>query len=224
MINYYELSKNISFDIVLNSGIKIFDEDVQNCVCYSEDKFCYHNDGLDSSGLVKYLYKQEYWFMSALSENPNITVDIVKNNLDKKWCYEALTKNICKNSLEIALLNPEIPWYWRSINKNINNLKSYLDKWCWISLSKNKNIYRAIIKDYSPPKLISEIISSRKLFSSFGFNYYDRSHTENDKNLSDILEYNLNIDREKILRVINRIQKKDDRIYENIIFTINPYF
>ena len=35
----------------------------------------------------------EYWSHSCLSNNPNITWEIVKNNPDKKWSYIHLSEN-----------------------------------------------------------------------------------------------------------------------------------
>lgn len=69
--------------MVINSGIEI-QNDVENCICYSKsDKNCWHfrkTSYPDFSELEKYLYstKTNIWSWSELSNNPNITIDIVK--------------------------------------------------------------------------------------------------------------------------------------------------
>ena len=38
-------------------------------------------------------YNRSYWDYDYLSENPNITFDIVQNNPEIGWDYEGLSKN-----------------------------------------------------------------------------------------------------------------------------------
>jgi hypothetical protein len=39
------------------------------------------------------LYTNKPWNYSILSENPNITWEIIKNNLDKPWDYSWMSQN-----------------------------------------------------------------------------------------------------------------------------------
>jgi hypothetical protein len=138
-MNYYNLSssKDITFEMVINSGIEI-QNDVENCICFSEEDNCWHYSktrGADFSELEKYLYssKADIWCWSNLSNNPNITIDIVKQTLNDPnihWNWKNITENVGQCSLEIALLNPEIRWCWRSINYQNGNkdLENYLSK------------------------------------------------------------------------------------------------
>ena len=129
--------------------------------------------------------------------------------------------------MEIALLNPEIPWCWRSINnKNgIEDLENYLLKWCWISLSKYKNIHNAIIKDIAEP----DKILYREIRKSGGF-YFSlcsdeiREHSDIDKKMSVLFQKFLTINRDYILRVINRKINTDFRLYRDINNVIFSYF
>jgi len=56
-----------------------------------------------------------------LSKNPNITWEIVKDNLDKPWNWNYLSANP-NITLEIVKDNPDKPWDWcggLSLNTNI---------------------------------------------------------------------------------------------------------
>jgi hypothetical protein len=233
-INYYNLSssKDITFEMVMNSGIEI-QNDVENCICYSEiNKDCYHHksdyEWINLYKLVQSFEKQK-WSWSNLSKNPNITIDIVKktlNNPNVHWDWKNITEYVGKCSLEIALLNPEIPWCWRSINNScfIEDLENYLSKWCWISLSKNKNIYNAIIKDIAQPDKI-KYREIRKLGWYFPLCIDEiREHSDTDKKMSVFFQKFLTIDRDYILRVINRKINIDLRLYRDINNIIFSYF
>ena len=45
------------------------------------------------------------WNWSLLSQNPNITMDIVKDNLDKPWDWESLSRNSFKVEKETFVFN-----------------------------------------------------------------------------------------------------------------------
>ena len=111
---------------------------------------------------------------STLSSNPNITWDIVRDNLDKPWDWDSLSYNptitldIKENpekpwdwyslsrhptiTWDIVKENPKKPWNWEGLSSNPNItwdvVKDNLHKpWNWFSLSSNPNITWDIIKE-----------------------------------------------------------------------------
>lgn len=98
------------------------------------------------------------WNWVGLSQNPNITLDFVINNLDKTWNWYYVSKNltITWTFIEQNLVNDNpLPLSWKglSLNPNIMNEKNiekicieYGDKnWDWTSIYLNSaeihNIY-----------------------------------------------------------------------------------
>ena len=80
--------------------------------------------------------------MDAISENPNITWNIIQNNPDKpwNWNYISINPNI---TLEIIQQNPNKPWKWHLLSNNPNitleMIQANLDKpWDWYDISYNK--------------------------------------------------------------------------------------
>jgi len=74
------------------------------------------------------------WDYNELSQNPNITFEIIKNNQDKPWEYKLLSCNP-NITWDIIKENPNIPWdYFNLIfnpmtkakNDFINNKSKYL--------------------------------------------------------------------------------------------------
>jgi len=77
----------------------------------------------------------------VLSKNPNITWDIVKENITKPWNYASLSTNP-SITWEIIQANPDISWsyYWFCENPNISwdIVKANPTKdWDYIGLSCN---------------------------------------------------------------------------------------
>ena len=82
------------------------------------------------------------WDYYELSENPNITWEIVQANPDKPWNYNQLSINP-NVTWEIVQANPDEPWdyNWLSSNPNITweIVQANLDKpWRYDYLSENK--------------------------------------------------------------------------------------
>jgi len=72
-----------------------------------------------------------------ISKNPNITWEIIKNNLDMPWAWFYVTENP-NITWEIIKNNPDMQWHWRCIKRNPNItwdiVKSNLDiPWDWDS-------------------------------------------------------------------------------------------
>jgi type IV secretory pathway VirB6-like protein len=57
-----------------------------------------------------------------LSENSNITWDVISNNLERPWKWNAVSKNP-NITLKIIEDNPDKPWDWFYISKNQNIFK-----------------------------------------------------------------------------------------------------
>ena len=85
--------------------------------------------------------------IDLLSDNRNITWDIIKNNLDKKWNWYNITKYI---SWDIIQANPELPWCcgtlcafpeltWEFVKYNIKHVKKNMKN------MKNMNNIQTII-------------------------------------------------------------------------------
>ena len=60
---------------------------------------------------------ESYFDWSSLSSF--ITFDIVKDNLDKPWDYDALSRNP-NITWNIVTENPDIPWGYRDLSRNPN--------------------------------------------------------------------------------------------------------
>ena len=86
-------------------------------------------------------YPDKPWDWYGLSENPNITWEIVRANHDKPWNWEHLSINP-NITWEIVKANPDKSWSWNglSINPNITMeiVQQNPDKpWDWYELSYN---------------------------------------------------------------------------------------
>ena len=95
------------------------------------------------------------WSWRWLSQNPNITFDIVLAHPNKSWDWNGLSRNP-NITFDIVLAHPEQPWdwYWLSLNPNItfDIVQSHPNKpWNWRNLSRNmfNNKARFIEKRYN---------------------------------------------------------------------------
>jgi len=90
------------------------------------------------------------WSFFNLSENPNITCDIVQANIDKPWYFEWLSENP-NITWEIVQANPDKPWNFECLSRNPNItweiVQANPDKdWDFKMLSQNSNITWDIVK------------------------------------------------------------------------------
>ena len=53
-----------------------------------------------------------------ISQNPNITWDVVKDNLDKPWDWDGLSQNL-NITWDIIKDNPDKPWDWYWLSQNV---------------------------------------------------------------------------------------------------------
>jgi hypothetical protein len=106
----------------------------------------------------------------GLSENPNITWDIVAENLDKPWNWVSLSRhpNI---TWEIVQQHPQCPWHWYGLTINPNITWDIIaanrdDPWLWNYISMD-------------PRLTSW--NTVREHSDFPWNWHTLSFLEMDK-------------------------------------------
>ena len=90
------------------------------------------------------------WNWFGLSQNPNITWDIVQRNPDKKWNWDGLSGNP-NITWDIVQKNADKPWSWKGLLRNPNITwdivqKNPNKKWNWFELSYNPNITWDIVQ------------------------------------------------------------------------------
>ena len=94
------------------------------------------------------------WSYYFLSENKNITWEIIQENKDKHWDYKKFSSNP-NITWQIIQENPNIPWNWIGLSRNPNIIwKNVQDHppgitfaWEWDGLSRNPNITWNIVQD-----------------------------------------------------------------------------
>jgi len=165
---WYHLSqnKNIKWnDIIRNNelpwdwqGVSLNPNLTINNVIYNLDKkWDFYNLLKNSSfnwDMIKILSEKferpiDNYNIIYVSQNPNITLDIVKNN-NYNWPYEWLSENP-NITIDYIIENIDKKWSWYDLSKNPNinfdDVKKTLElpysrlfKWKWEKLSNNPNI------------------------------------------------------------------------------------
>ena len=74
----------------------------------------------------------EYWNWNFISQNPNITWNIIQANLDKPWNWDRLSENP-NITWEIVRDNPDKPWVWAYLSKFLNPKNSGIKARIFIS-------------------------------------------------------------------------------------------
>ena len=88
--------------------------------------------------------KSKPWNLYGLSNNQNITFDIVEKHINKPWDWQMLSNNPNITS-DIVEEHIKKPWNWSllSYNPNITSdiVEKHIDKpWNWYYLSRHPNI------------------------------------------------------------------------------------
>jgi len=109
-----------------------------------------HNYPLNHLTLLLLLNPDKRWDWNGISENPNITWEIIKENPNKDWSWWYISRNP-NITWEIIKANPNKPWNWHGISSNPNItweiIKANPNKpWSWYGVSCNPNITWEIIK------------------------------------------------------------------------------
>ena len=79
------------------------------------------------------------WSIYGFSQNPNITFDIIKNNLHRGWCWISLT-TIPAITLDTILDSKDPRWDWENVirhksfsrevvEKELNNAATKIQRW-----------------------------------------------------------------------------------------------
>lgn len=89
------------------------------------------NPAFKPEDINKYsVFKRKWSWFRGLSQNPSMTIDFVKKNRDKKWCWRSLSHNpgITMNDIE---KNLHLPWDWsdNGIIKNPNLRPEFVEKY-----------------------------------------------------------------------------------------------
>ena len=84
------------------------------------------------------------WNYYGLSQNPNITWEIVQANPEKDWSYRYLSMNP-NITWEIVQANPQIPWHYGSLSMNP------------MTKAKEEFIQKELIKEFSERCALTKI-------------------------------------------------------------------
>ena len=100
--------------------------------------------------MVTLIYKNEY-----ISQNPNITWEIVQNNPDKPWKYSMLSQNP-NITWKIVRNNSDKSWsyYFLSQNEMKTDKENYINKKCAQNISNT--IFEELIQVVWHPKNIEK--------------------------------------------------------------------
>ena len=92
-----------------------------------------------------------YWYWDYVSCNPNLSIKLIIDYIDKKWCWTHISKheNMTTNIIEKYI---DLPWDYNAMSLNPNITISFVkrhikQKWNWMYLSKHNNITMDIILD-----------------------------------------------------------------------------
>jgi hypothetical protein len=85
-----------------------------------------------------------------ISQNPNITLEIIESNPNYPWDWDSISYNP-NITIEIIEKNPEKPWEWLQISQNPNITMKIIEvnqnkEWNWYCISRNPNITWKIIE------------------------------------------------------------------------------
>src|SRR5947207_661161 len=125
-----------------------------------------------TNSLIKLLrlFPDKPWNWGLLSSNPNISWEIVKDNLDKSWSWDKLGANP-NITWEIVRNNPGYPWNSALLSNNPNItweiVKDNPDySWDWFHLSYNKFKHDENLQNISINKLKLFRMKIRHLLSN----------------------------------------------------------
>jgi len=98
-------------------------------------------------------FPNEDWSWSELSCNPNITLEIIKNNLHLPWSWSGISRNP-NLTIEMTNTRPLEQWSWEYVSGNSNiTMKNINDNlhlpWNWTSMSTNPNLTVEMIIEHS---------------------------------------------------------------------------
>ena len=97
----------------------------------------------------------QFWNYIILSQNPNITWEIVQNNPDKDWDYYCLSKNP-NITWDIVQQNPDKQWGYSYLSQNEmkTDKENYINKKCAQKITNT--IFEELIQVVWHPKNIEK--------------------------------------------------------------------
>jgi ankyrin repeat protein len=95
-------------------------------------------------------HPEKRWSYEGLSDNPNITWEVVQENQDKRWDYWKLSRNP-NITWEIVQANPQKQWFYVYLSGNPNITWDIVQanpqkRWSYEGLSENPNITWEIVQ------------------------------------------------------------------------------
>ena len=93
-------------------------------------------------------YPDAQWDYSALSDNLNISIDVVLNHLDKKWKFIKISRHPKITIIDVAK-HPKLSWDWAGVCSQISLafIEEMPDiKWNLFGLSQNPELTLDFIK------------------------------------------------------------------------------
>jgi len=105
-----------------------------------------------SKFIKKFQNKLWKWDWDWISENTNLTMEIIEKYIDSPWDWNLISRNP-NTTMEFIKKYPNKPWNWYNISNNPNNtmeiIEKYIDlRWEWSSISRNQNITMEFIGKY----------------------------------------------------------------------------
>jgi len=97
------------------------------------------------------MFPDKPWIWEWISENPNITMEMIEAHPDKPWNWNKISENP-NITMEMIESHPDKPWNWYRISYKLNltmkMIEAHPDKpWNWDAISansfgwKSNNIY-----------------------------------------------------------------------------------
>ena len=120
--------------------------------------------------------KTKYWdFYKVLSNNPNLTMELIEKYSYKPWDWHSISKNP-NITMEMIEKYPDKPWDWKAISRNPNLtmeiINKYPDKeWRWDGISRNPNLTIEILKKY-----INKPLNQSFIFENLFIKEYERQY------------------------------------------------
>jgi hypothetical protein len=104
------------------------------------------------------------WTMDGLSQNPNVTMEVVLQRGPAEWNWVYLTPRLCQDIRNVHE-HPELPWDWRTVSRDtpVNNaaLVDLLEYWDIPFLSLNKYLTLEAIQTLPDIPWCTERLSQR---------------------------------------------------------------
>ena len=186
---------------------------------YKPWNFQYLSENLNITWEIVRDNPDKHWDFSFLSFNSNITWEIVRDNPDKPWNFSYLSKNP-NITWEIVRDNVYKPWNYFLLSTNPNItweiVRDNPDKpWSYYNLINNRNITWEIFRDNTSKPLY---IDYNTLYTKVIFRFYNQPISQQKRNMLNILKNNKNM--KDFCFTLIRFNKKHKEFEKEILETI----